>query len=58
MWKDLSIHDGKGLEQLAPGEDLDGKGAKSRGDGAGIQDDIDIVMKHLNLIGIKGAIEP
>ena len=57
MENDLSIHNGTRLEQLAPGEDLNGKSAKSRSDGAGVQGNIDVVMQHVNLIGIKGALD-
>ena len=45
------------LEQLAPGEDLEGKRAKSRGDGAGVERDTDIVIKHLDTICIESAVE-
>jgi hypothetical protein len=46
-----------GLEQLTPIEGLDGKCTKSCGDGTGIERDTDVVMKHLNPIGIKGTIK-
>ena len=42
---------------MSPGQDLDGKGAKGRGNGAGIEADTDIVMKHLDAIGIEGTVE-
>lgn len=45
------------LEQLAPGEDLEGKCAKSRGNGAGVEGDTDVVMKHLDAIGIEGTVK-
>ena len=45
------------LEYLSPGQNLDGKGAESRGNGAGIEADTDIVMKHLDAIGIEGTLK-
>jgi hypothetical protein len=45
------------LEQLPPVQDLDGKGAKSRSNGAGVEGNTDVIMKHLNSIGIENAIK-
>ena len=45
------------LEQLAPGANLDGKRTKSCGDGAGVERDTDVVMEHLNPIGIERALK-
>ena len=44
------------LKQLAPGEDLEGKCAKRGRDRAGIEYYRDVVVKHLDSIGIEGAI--
>ena len=45
------------LEQLAPGENLDGKCAESRRDGAGVERDTDVVIDHLDTICIESAVK-
>jgi len=45
------------LEQLAPGEDLDGKRGECRRDGAGVERDTDVVIEHLDTICVKNTVE-
>ena len=45
------------LEYLSPGQNLDGKGAKGCGNGAGIERDSDMVMEHLDAIRIEGTVK-